>query len=106
MKKKEEMVLLKVMKPFTEKIIAGKNAPRLDTLNGKTVCELSGGWRTDKTFPAIRDLLKKQFPGVQFIPYSDMPPSPHSSAYKSAFDKTIESVREKRCDAVLVGNGG
>ena len=102
----KKSVKLEVLKPFTEKPTTVKNASRLDTLNGKTICEVAGGWRSDITFPVIRDVIQKRFPNVKFIPHTELPPCPNSFAYEALFDKIVESIKEKRCDAVLLGNGG
>ena len=108
MKTSKSPVKLEVLKPFTEATSTSIaiNAARLDTLNGKTICEVSGGWKADKTFPIIRELLQKRFPSAKFVPYTELPPSPHSFAYRALFDKAIEIIREKQCDAIVVGNGG
>jgi len=106
MKSTEGQVKLQVLKPFTEKRITAKNAARLDTLEGKTICEISGGWKTDKTFPVIRELLQKKFPSVRFVPFTEMPPSPHGASHELVLGKIVEQIKEKRCDAVLIGNGG
>ncbi len=81
-------------------------APRLDTLEGKTICEVyNGGFRGDKTFPKIRELLKKRYPAIKFIPYTEIP---ESSMY--AIDDVLKVLpdvfRQKGCDAVISGNAG
>jgi len=101
-------IKLEVLKPFTDTIITLKNAPRLDSLENKTICEVggTGGWGEAKTFPVIRELLKKRFPSVKFVSHTDLPNTPGSSAYKDQLDNVIKVVKEKKCDAVIVGNGG
>ena len=86
-------------------------APRLDTLNGKTVCEVSlTKYRGDQTFPIIREALRERYPDIKIIPYTELPfnESPMwqgvrkeetARAYRDAFKKF-------GCDAVLSGNGG
>ena len=47
-------------------------AKRVDTLAGKTVCELwNGAFRGDETFPMLREELTKRFPGIKFIPWEE-----------------------------------
>ena len=102
-------VRLEVLKPLTEVAITAENAARLDTLEGKTVCEVweTGSWKADKTFPVIRELLQKRFPDAKFVPYTEFPHTPHSfSPYWIPLDKVGEALREKGCDAVVLGNGG
>ena len=109
-------VKLEVMNPSNELAITAKNARRLDTLNGKTICEVlhstgegaSGGWRGGDTFPVIRELLQKRFPGARIVPYSQFPPGSRSVSYPYwvPTDQIGEVLKAKGCDAVLVGNGG
>lgn len=77
-------------------------ARRLENLNGKTVGEISNRlWESDKIFPLIRDLLKRQFPDIKFVPYTEFP---------SGTDNIIDNedlgrlVISKNCDAVI-GSG-
>ncbi|MBI2848078.1 MAG: hypothetical protein HYX83_02780 [Chloroflexi bacterium] len=102
---------VEVCSPLSELSINAKNAPRLDTLNGKTICELwiTGRWRGEKTFPVIRKLLRERFPDVKFVPYSEFPynttPQPYDS-YLVPLDKVAGLLKSKGCDAVILGNGG
>jgi hypothetical protein len=74
-------------------------APRLADLNGKTVGEISNRiWESDRIFPLIRDLLKKRFPDIKFVPYTDLP---------SGLDNIQDNeeigdiVAAEGCDAVI-----
>ena len=85
--------------------------PRLDTLEGKTICEVSSEiFKTEVTFPKIRELLKKKYPGVKVIPYTEMPVCTIETMGPDTRAKTIKSLiaafKEKGCDAVISGNGG
>jgi hypothetical protein len=85
-------------------------APRLDTLRGKTICEGSNmGYRSDETFPFIRELLRKKYPTIKIIPYTEMPPSDVRDLSVDTREKTIKAlksaIKEKGCDAVIGGNG-
>ncbi len=81
-------------------------APRLPDLTGKTICELSnGGWQFDRTFPAIRQLLQKQFPTAKFIPYTELPEIA-SVVDAASFAETAKQLKAKGCQAVIVGNSG
>ena len=65
-----EKVELEVFDPTGSIVVTQLHAPRLDTLDGKTVCEVSNeGWQTGRTFPYIRELLQQMYPTVTFIPY-------------------------------------
>ena len=102
-------VKLEVLKPRSDVDSRAVNAARLDTLEGKTICEVwaTGGWRGGDTFPVIRELLQKRFPSTNFVPYTEFPYAVHSFApYGIPLDKVGEVLKEKGCDAVLLGNGG
>ncbi len=76
------------------------HAPRLADLSGKTVCELSDRvWEDYRTFPLIQELLQRRFPNAKIIPYSEFP-----SAYGVEGDVLRKVIKEKGCDAVIVGN--
>ncbi|MFC1986561.1 hypothetical protein ACFLWC_06195 [Chloroflexota bacterium] len=75
-------------------------APRLADLNGKTICELSNfTWEDQRTFPLIRKLLKKQFPDVKIVPFTEF-----QDIYGTEADALSKALREKGCDGAIVGN--
>jgi len=81
-------------------------APRLDTIEGKTICELwNGMFHGDKTFPVIQELLKKRYPGVKFISYAQFG-STHSATEAKDIAALPEKLKKALCDAVISGNGG
>lgn len=101
----------KVVSPLGEsavKMIA--MAPRLDTLAGKTVCMVwNGAFKSHVTLPAIGESLKKQYPDVKIVSYTDMPeafmPEPPGAPRKQS--EALQALyKEKGCDAVISGNGG
>ncbi len=76
------------------------HAPRLLDLSGKTICELSDlVWEDYRTFPLIRELLQRRFPDAKIIPYTEFP-----SIYGVKADVLSKVVKDKGCDAVIVGN--
>lgn len=85
-------------------------APRLDTLDGKTVCLVwNHSFKADVTLPAIGEALKKQYPGVKIVPYTAMPlaPLPEPAGTPRRESEALQAAfRAKGCDAVIVGNGG
>lgn len=100
-----------VISPIGEKTSRGKrSAKRLDTLNGKTVCELwNGDFKGDFTFPIFRKLIKERFPDVQVIPYTEFPNSSirGTPAHQRNMEEQMVAIaRDKGCDAVITGNGG
>ncbi|MDH3286535.1 MAG: hypothetical protein OEP48_02240 [Betaproteobacteria bacterium] len=86
-------------------------APRLDTLNGKTVCEIwNGGFKADVMFPIIEQMLRERYPAVRMIPFTEFPTVTIASLGSEKKAETLEAVRSallaKGCDAVITGNGG
>ncbi|HOQ98029.1 MAG TPA: hypothetical protein PLJ35_04325 [Anaerolineae bacterium] len=103
------LVKLAVFSPLTEVTINRGNAPRLDTLNGKTIGEVwtTGHYGADRTFPIIRRKLQERFPDVKIVPYTEFAiGKPNISQRWAPLDQVAEILRAKGCDAVLLGNGG
>ena len=84
-------------------------APRISDLRGKTVCEVwNRGFRGVVTFPIIRELLQKRYPGVKVIPYTEFPlQDVHGSTSQvlEHADAAVALAIEKGCDAMITGNG-
>ena len=79
------------------------HAPRLDTLAGKTICEVSNAsWEDKRTFGRVRELLKERFPDLKVIPLTEFP----SGSRYIDVDNIGDLVKEKGCDAAIVGNAG
>jgi hypothetical protein len=81
-------------------------APRLETLAGKTICEVwNGVFSGDKSFPVIEEVLAKKFPAVKVISYDKF-----GRTHGLGDDKVISSLpgllKQYKCDAVISGNGG
>lgn len=103
---------LEVLAPIGEQAVKKKKlSPRLNTLENKTVCEVwNSGFLGEKSFPIIREMLEKRFPGVKIIPYDQFPRTPIDAFGPDKKKETLEAVRvallEKGCDALITGNGG
>jgi hypothetical protein len=96
-------VTLEVYNPTGLLELSQLHAPRLDSLEGKTICELSDLiWRDTETFPIIRDLLQERYPDLTIIPYTELP----MGKYNIDFDGLGEIAQEKGCQAVIGGNCG
>ena len=109
MESKIDAVKLEVSSPLSEVAVNRGNAPRLNTLNGKTICEIwtTGVYGGDRTFPIIRKALQEQYPGITIVPYTEFPlGKPKSSERWAPLDQVAGILRSKKCDAVLLGNGG
>jgi len=87
----------------------GGVAPRLDTLNGKTIGEIwNGVFKGDLTFPIIRRLLKDRYPALNIIPYTEFHHRPGSDVPAQQRDierAIVAAARARGCDALIVGNG-
>jgi len=102
---------LKVLSPLGDKTVEDITmAPRLDSLEGKTICLVANGsFKSNVTLSVIAELLSKQYPTAKLIPYTEMPrsfkaPAPGTTtAERTALEAAF---KEKACDAVISGNGG
>ena len=96
-------VNLEVFNPAGEIEVNERYAARLETLKGRTICEVSNGlWQADRTFELIRKRMKERFPDSKIIPYTELP---YGSTQIDS-DHIIEVLEKKKCDAVIVGNAG
>ena len=94
-------ISIEVYNPAGATEMMNVHAPRLDTLSGKTICELSNGdWEYQRTFPAIRELLKERFPDAKIIPYTEFPEGMHNIDD----DGIGELIKQKGGDCVITGN--
>jgi len=101
-------VVSPVGKPVVEEV---SSPPPLNTLNGKTVCEVwNGSFEGHVSFPIIREMLQKRYPDVKVIPYTEFPLFPITALSPEKKAQRLEAVKvalkEKGCEAVIAGNGG
>jgi len=84
-------------------------APRINDLNGKTICEVwNGVFKGDITFPILRKLLKAKYPTVKIIPFTEfyhLPGSDVPNHQRELAQQIVASAKEKGCDALISGNG-
>lgn len=102
---------LEVLSPIGVEVVEkSTSAPRLETLNGKTIGETwNEDFKGDFMFPVYRELLKARFPGVKIIPYTEFPVSPWKGSpehQRESARQIAALAREKGCDALISGNGG
>ena len=78
-------------------------APRLDSLEGKTVAQL---WdylfKGDEVFALLEEGLKKKYPGVKFVSWRDFG-STHGGDEKDALAALQKRFKELGVDAVISG---
>jgi hypothetical protein len=101
----------KVVSPLGEATVKQITmVPRLDTLEGKTICSVkNNSFKSWVTGPLYEKLLTEKYPTVKVIPNTEMPiaskaPAPGKTDERT--DAMIAAFKEKGCDAVIVGNGG
>ena len=102
---------LKVVSPLGETTIEEREmAPRLDTLEGRTICLIwNGAFKSNVTLSVIADLLREKYPKARVVPYAEMPKSCKAPAPGTTDpDQTalLAAFKRNSCDAVISGNGG
>lgn len=82
-------------------------AARLADLSGKTICEVWNGlYQADKVLGAAGAELKRRHPGVNVIPWTDLPAISIFGDISHNLKELREALRHKRCDAVIAASGG
>ena len=80
-------------------------AARLETLDGKTVCQL---WdylfRGDEIFALLEDELRGRFPGITFVGYDEFG-STHGEDEGAILASLPRRLKELEVDAVISGMG-
>ena len=80
-------------------------APRLDTLDGKTVAFL---WdylfRGDELFPMIEKTMRERYTNVKFIGYDEFG-STHGDEERAIIEALPERLKALKVDAVISGMG-
>lgn len=83
----------------------GTLAPRLDSLEGKTICGLAVEmWKGDailsEKLNRLGKLLPQRFPGLKLVPYQEFGLT-HGSKEKEVVKALPQRLREHGCDAVV-----
>ena len=80
-----------------------KLAPRLDTLEGKTIAQLWDElFKGDIVFELLEEGLKKRYPGIRFINWREFG-STHGGNEKEALAKLPQRLKDFGVDAVVSG---
>lgn len=80
-------------------------APRLETLEGKTVAFLwDYMFRGDEIFPLIERELSAAYPGVKFIGY-DKFGTTHGGGERAVIQKLPDDIQRHGIDAIVSGMG-
>ncbi len=84
-------------------------APRIPDLNGKTICEVTGGFRADDRKSFIRKMLKERFAGVKFVTFDQIEGADIQAQAPNVREKSLEAMKndfiKNGGDAVISGNG-
>jgi len=105
------MEKLSVISPTGAEAVEQKNlAKRHETLNGKVVAEVwNEDFKGDIMFPIYRELLRKRFPDVKIVPYTEIPFASLKgtpSYQREVLNQVTAALKAKGADAVITGNGG
>lgn len=95
------MVKLEFFDPSGALEKARPHAPRLDTLAGKRIGFVSNEqWQAFRMLPLIKDMLEKDFPGIDVLPIDHYPQG--NTLIGNA--EVARLVKESNVDAVIIGN--
>lgn len=98
-----DQVVLELYNPSGALESPEHHARRLETLHGKTICELSNAsWEPHRMYPVIREAIKGKFPDARIVPHTEFPEGNN----KIDVDDIGKLLKEKGCDAVISGNAG
>lgn len=80
-------------------------ARRPETLEGKTICELSDRiFHADEIFPVIEKELAKRYRGIKFVNH-EVFGNIHGGAEAKVIAALPDALKQNGCDAVITGNG-
>ncbi len=86
-----------------------KQAPRLNTLEGKTIAVTGGSFMANVTHPEIKRLILEHYPSAKVILLSEIGsagPYPGPGVKRKQKDDFENKLKEMKVDAVISGNGG
>lgn len=86
-----------------------KQAPRLDTLDGKTIAVVGGSFMAHVTHPEIKRLILKDYPAAKVLLLGEIGsggPFPGPGVRRKASEEFQKKLKEMGVQAVISGNGG
>ena len=84
-------------------------APRLETLDGKTIAIVGEDFMYNITHPELGRLIKQHYPTAKIIMYDELPiagPYPAPGITRQATEEFRQRLIDLKVDAVIAGNGG
>ncbi len=84
-------------------------APRLDTLNGKTIAIVGGSFRASITHPELKRLILRDYPQAKVLVLSEIGSAgvfPRPGVVRRQKDEFVRKLHDLDVDAVISGNGG
>ena len=80
-------------------------APRLDTLDGKTIAQLwDYVFRGDEVYAILEEGLKKRFPNIKWVSYKEFG-NTHGGDEREVVASLPRRFKELKVDAVISGMG-
>ena len=86
-----------------------EQAPRLETLDGKTIAVVGVSFMTSVTHPEIKRLILENYPTARVILTDEIGicgPYPAPGVRRKSMEEFQQKLRELKVDAVISGNGG
>ena len=86
-----------------------KMAARLETLEGKTIAIVGEDFMQNITHPALKQLVKENYPTAKVIMYDELPiagPYPAPGIIRQSTEQFRQRLIDLKVDAVIAGNGG
>lgn len=86
-----------------------KQAPRLSTLEGKTIAVVGVSFMTGVTHPEIKRLILENYPGAKVLLLDEIGfagPFPAPGIRRKQKEEFEQRLRDRHVDAVISGNGG
>ena len=84
-------------------------APRLETLDGKTIAIVGEDFMYNITHPELGRLIKQHYPNAKVIMYNELPiagPYPSPGITRQSTEEFRQRLIDLKVDAVIAGNGG
>ena len=99
-----------VLSPVPESAVEPiKPAPRLKSLDGKTIALVGGSFMANVTHPELKRLILAEYPGAKVYVLSEIGsagPYPRPGVVRREKDAFQRKLKEFKVDAVVSGNGG